>query len=318
VDERIANQVLRVVAPAGVEAACEASRQEAKKHDEVRAALRRDLEAARYTAQRAERQFSAADPENRLVVDELERRWNQALEHTQDLEHRIENHNAGECLPPGTVEEFSQLAEDLKAVWVDEATDVRLKKQIVRTLVKEVVADVDSEAGEIILVIHWRGGVHTELRVPRRRRGQCGTQTRTETVDVVRRLALICSDDLIASTLNRNDIRTGRGNRWTRERVASLRVKNSIPAQSRREPEEGWMNLSQAADFLGISPRTLRLAVERAEIEGEHPLGDGPWLLNRKNLETEDATAVVRRAKSRSPKAAIPSPDQQTLGFIEE
>ncbi len=57
---------------------------------------------------------------------------------------------------------------------------------------------------------------------------------------------------------------------------------------------------------------------ERGEIEGEHPLGDGPWLLNRKNLETEDATAVVRRAKSRSSKAAIPSPDQQTLGFIEE
>lgn len=318
VDERIADQILQVVAPAAVEAACEASRQEAKKQDEVLGALRRDLEAARYTAGRAERQFNAADPEHRLVVDELERRWNQALKHVQELERLVVDHRVGESVLPGTVEEFSQLAENLKAVWDDEETDVRLKKQIIRTLVKEVVADINSEAGEIILVIHWRGGVHTELRVPRRRRGQCGTQTRSATVDVVRRLALICSDDLIASTLNRNDIRTGRGNRWTRERVASLRVKNSIPAQSRREPEEGWMNLSQAAEFMGISPRTLRLAVERSEIEGEHPLSDGPWLFNRKNLETDNARKVVERAKRRSSKAAIPSPDQQSLSFIEE
>jgi hypothetical protein len=41
----------------------------------------------------------------------------------------------------------------------------------VRTLIKEVVADVDGEAGEIVLVIHWMGGVHTELRLARRRRG---------------------------------------------------------------------------------------------------------------------------------------------------
>lgn len=318
VDKRIADQVFDVVSPAGVEAACEASRQEAKKHDEVIAALRRDLEAARYAARRAERQFNAADPENRLVVDELERRWNQALEHVQDLESRVQSHNAGESLHPGTIAEFSELAENLKAVWDDEATDVRLKKQIIRTLIKEVVADVDSEAGEIILVIHWRGGVHTELRVPRRRRGQCGTQTSTETVDIVRRLALICSDDVIASTLNRNDISTGRGNRWTRERVASLRVKNGIPAHSRREPEEGWMNLSQSAEFLGISPRTLRSAVERGKIKGEHPLNDGPWLFNRVNLETESAKTVVERAKQRSTRAAVPSPDQQTLQFTEE
>ena len=172
--------------------------------------------------------------------------------------------------------------------------------------------------GEIILVIHWRGGVHTELRVPRRRRGQCGTETPGETIDIIRRLALICTDDLVASSLNRNNIRTGQGNRWTRERVASLRVKNGIPARSQITPEEGWMNLSQAAEFLDISPRTLRLAVERGEIKGEHPLGDGPWLLNRKDLETEGANAVVERVRRRSSKSAIPSPGQKTLGFTEE
>ena len=61
--------------------------------------------------------------------------------------------------------------------------------------------------------------MHTELRVPRRRRGQNSAQTPKDLIEAVRVLARICSDDLLASTLNRNGLLTGRGNRWTRERV---------------------------------------------------------------------------------------------------
>ena len=63
------------------------------------------------------------------------------------------------------------LADDLQAVWSAPTTDARLKKRIVRTVIHEVVADIDDEAGEIVLIIHWMGGVHTELRLPRRRAG---------------------------------------------------------------------------------------------------------------------------------------------------
>jgi hypothetical protein len=46
---------------------------------------------------------------------------------------------------------------------------MRLKKRIVRTLIEEIIVDVDSTAGEVIVIIHWKGEVHTELRLPRRR-----------------------------------------------------------------------------------------------------------------------------------------------------
>jgi hypothetical protein len=59
---------------------------------------------------------------------------------------------------------FGLLASNLKAVWSAPATDVRLKKRIVRTLIHEVVADIDDAATEIVLVIHWNGGVHSEVR----------------------------------------------------------------------------------------------------------------------------------------------------------
>jgi hypothetical protein len=109
-----------------------------------------------------------------------------------------------------------------------------------------------------------------------------------------------CSDDVIAGVLNRNDLRTGHGNRWTRERVTSLRGHYEIPiCNSPTREAEGWMNLTQAATFLGISPKTLRLATEQGEIEALHPLQDGPWLFKRSALQTDAARHLVERARSR-------------------
>jgi len=303
VDEAIGREVLRAVQPAAVEAAVQASQEETRRQDEVLEALQRDLEAARYTAQRAQRQFDAADPENRLVTDELERRWNRALERVLEIEARITAHQDGNAQHrPATQKEFEELAANLEAVGHDSGTDTRLKKRIVRTLIEEVVVDVDGAAGEIILVIHWKGGVHTELRLPRRRRGQNNSQAPKALIDAVIALARICSDDLIAGLLNRNGLLTGRGNRWTRERVTALRSHHHIPAYSSdKATAEGWMNLTKAATFVGVSPRTLRLAVDRGEIEAEHPLSDGPWIFRKRVLESEAAIQFAQRVRREQP-----------------
>ncbi|SRR6266436_6209314 len=74
--------------------------------------------------------------------------------------------------------------------------------------------------GEKKLYGEWK------LRVPRRRRGQQRKSTAPEIIEAVRMLACKCTDDVIAGVLTRNDLRTGNGNRWTRERVTSdARVK---------------------------------------------------------------------------------------------
>jgi hypothetical protein len=140
--------------------------------------------------------------------------------------------------------------------------------------------------------------------------------TSKDVVAAVRSLARICSDDVIAGVLNRNDLRTGRGNRWTRERVVSLRAWNEILCFSQdRCAQEGWLKLNEAAAALGVSSRTVRLAVERGEIAGEHPLTDGPWIINREALESQAATDLVDRARRSTRTPAKPAPDQKTLGF---
>src|SRR5271165_2328169 len=220
VDDAIEEALLGVVGPGAVAAATAAAREAGNRRDHARDALSRDLEAARYAVDRAFRQYDAADPANRLVASELEARWNRALVHVAEIENKLAAHNAS--APTAAVDPVSlgALASNLRTVWSAPTTDARLKKRIVRTLVQEVVADIDDMASEIVLIVHWAGGAHSEMRLPKRRRGQRNS-TPADIIHAVRQLALIASDDLIAGFLNRNGLKTGNGNRWTRERVTS-------------------------------------------------------------------------------------------------
>jgi DNA invertase Pin-like site-specific DNA recombinase len=313
VDDVVEAALLSVVQPAAVEAARAAEAQASARRDEAREAMVRDLEAARYAVDRAFRQYDAADPENRLVAGELEVRWNRALSRAATCEARIAEHDAAAPPPIPAPIALDTLAEDLQGIWSAPTTDVRLKKRIVRTLIHEAIADLDEERSEIVLTLHWVGGAHTEHRLPRRRRGQ-RTSTPADVVEAVRTLALIARDDVIAGVLNRNGLKTGHGNRFTRERVTALRSHHRIPVfRAGEEDAEPWLNLSQAAALVGVAARTLRLAAERGEVDAKHPLADGPWVFSRAALEGSAARALAQQAASRAKHPTVPDPAQQSL-----
>ena len=225
----IATQLLRVVEPAAIQAAIMAAEQHLRERSDVLEALGRDLEAARYRAQRAERQYETSDPENRLVTQELERRWNVALQRVRDIEVRIEEETGSrQKMPECTLEDFKDLAGDLEALWNDPQTDQRAKKRLLRALIREVVVDIDESTSEIVVLIHWKGGAHTPLRLRRRRPGERATQTPDNIVEAVRGLSRILNDEKIAAFLNRAKLRTAHGNFWTRALVTSLRFNHGI------------------------------------------------------------------------------------------
>jgi DNA invertase Pin-like site-specific DNA recombinase len=301
VDDVVESALLSVVQPAAVEAARRAQAQTCSQRDDAREAMVRDLEAARYAADRAFRQYDVADPENRFVAG------------VAACETRIAEHDAAApsaVLPPVS---FDVLARDFQAVWSAPTTDARLKKRIVRTVIHEAVADIDDGAAEIVLTLHWVGGAHTEHRLPRRRRGQ-RTSTPADIVEAVRSLALIARDDVIAGVLNRNGLKTGYGNRWTRERVTSLRSSHRIPVfRDTSEGEELWLNLSQAAAVVGVAPRTLRLAAERRDVKAIHPLPDGPWVFSRPDLKGPTALKLAELSSRSSKHPAEHDVAQQSL-----
>lgn len=135
-------------------------------------------------------------------------------------------------------------------------------------------------------------------------------------VEAVRLIAKVCSDNMIANVLNRNGLLTGRKNRWSRERVVTLRSKHGIPVHSAaRQEAEGWVNLTEAAALVGVSPKTLKLATERGEVPFNHPLPDGPWVLNRKDSSGPAIEKLVERARRRTTRGTRPTPGQLSLGL---
>jgi len=313
VDDAIEGALLGVVGPGAVAASMAAAEQAADRRDQAREALGRDLESARYAADRAFRQYDAADPANRLVAGELEARWNQALARVAEVESKILAREATSPTLTSDPAVLTFLGANLEMVWSAPTTDARLKKRIVRTLIQEVVADIDDDASEIVIIVHWTGGVHSEIRLPKRRRGQRNSIS-ADIIAAVAQLALIASDDLIAGLLNRNGLKTGHGNRWTRERVTSLRSHHRIPVfKAAEDGAEPWLNLSDGARLLKVAPKTLRLAAEAGEIEANRPLPDGPWIFARATLATDAAKSIVDRARRKARYPAGPERGQQSL-----
>lgn len=243
VDEAIASTVLEALRPAGVEAAVEAWERSSKKEDEKRTQLELAVEKARYEAERAHRQFDAVEPENRLVAAELEKRWNEALVCMRKAEGRLEE--AGDPRGPLTREDRDRLLElgrDLELTWTHPKAPVELRKRILRTVVKEIVADVTEDSTAVVLRIHWVGGVHTPLRVRKNRPGEHRRTTRRDVVELVRELSRVSTDQQIAHILNRLGYRTGAGNTWNESRVNSVRRKHAIPAVTISE-KRAWLTL---------------------------------------------------------------------------
>ncbi len=313
VDAHVVAEALRVVRPAAIDAAILAAEQKSTAHDDLFRALELDLKAARYEAEREGKRYEAVDSANRLVADELESRWNAALTRVHTLEQRLETER-GQMKPRTTTrrEDLIRLAEDLGRVWNDPKVEEKTRKRLLRSVINEIVVDLD-EKNDLILVVHWAGGVHTDLRTARRRRGQNGTHTEKDLVEVVRVLARLGKDDFIAGILNKSGRTTGRGNRWSQERVKALRSHNQIVAYSKEvRCREGWMSLKDAAAHLTVSASALRRLAERNEVPSGHPLSNGPWIFRRDDFDKPATRSLVDSIRRRGAAHAV---GQLSLGI---
>jgi DNA invertase Pin-like site-specific DNA recombinase len=285
VDAAVARAVLEALGPAGMGASMDAWRELSSREDGKRKSLELAAQRARYEAERARRQYDAAEPENRLVAAELETRWNAAIERLTEAEAHLRSATARE----GPVTEAERrrllaLGEDLTALWDHPAASVQLKKRILRTVIEEIVANIDEGRSEIVLHLHWAGGVHTRLVVAKNRRGHHGKSTDREVVDLVRELAKVCGDASIANILNRLGYRTGAGNTWTQARVLGLRAYQEIPAVD-RGPDRSWITLEETAEALGVSAHPVRRLIQRGILPARQVVRHAPWIIERRDLE---------------------------------
>ena len=304
VDERIAREVVGAVQPLAIEAAMAAASSTSSERFEQRRALELELEAARYQCELAARRYEAVDPSQRLVAGELERRWNVALARQGEVEARL---RAMEDAQPPVVDRgaLMSLAASLESVW-EMTANAALKQRIVRLLIEEIVVDILAASNELSLVVHWSGGRHSELRLPRRKAGDHRHRTAPDAESVVRAMAGGWPDKDIAATLNRLRLRTGVGNTWTESRVSTLRRRLELPAHDPSAVPSGvCLSLNEAADRLGVGPWVVRRLIKLGLLDASQVVPSAPWqiralLLDQEVVRQGARDIVARRRRPRS------------------
>jgi len=298
-EQRVADEVLRAVQGPAIQAALQAAERAVEQQAARLQALQLELEQARYQAGLAEKRYEAVDPANRLVADELETRWNVTLRKVEELEKRLREEEATvRATPIPNEAALLRLANDLPSLWHAPTTGLRLKQRIVRILIEEIVVDVDHAANQVVLLIHWSGGCHSELRVTKPKSGEHGHRTAVEAVEIVKQMAGQYPDDVIAGVLNRLGLRTGAGNSWKKHRVCSLRHHLGVPSYKPNEqPISRGLTAEQAAERLGVSQRTARELLREGVLVGSQVVKFAPWQIPVESLNSERVVERLRRIR---------------------
>jgi DNA invertase Pin-like site-specific DNA recombinase len=282
IDEAVAGALLQALTPAGVKAALQAAEALEQDHDQALAQWRLQVERARYEAERAERRYRQVEPEHRLVARGLERDWERALVALAEAEAELalRERQRPRLLTDTERERLLALGSDLGRVWSAPATTDRDRKQLLRTLIEEVIVDIDREQRRAALTLRWHGGALTELAVALPK-PQPAIRTDEDTIALLERLAAHYDDATIAAILNRQDRRSATGERFTQNVVRGLRRYRGIPAHKPpAEPPDGeLLPVTKAAEQLEIAPSTLHRWLQAGFIPGEQDTPGAPWRL---------------------------------------
>jgi hypothetical protein len=281
IDRAVTEVFLKAVTPAAVEATQRALQQIEADQDAALNQWRLAVERARYEAERAERQYRAVEPENRLVARGLETEWEKRLRDLAAAEaelHRREQQRP-RALSQEEKNKIRFLGSDLNKVWTAPTTTDRDRKELLRTLLEEVIVTVDRPERRAHLTLRWRGGTLTELDLSLPRSQPHGYHTNEDTISLLRRLATHYSDDVIAGILNRQGRKTATGERFTAIHVGGLRRYRNIPRfQPPAEPPTGELaSIRKAAEILGINTSTVHRWLNDGFIAGEQLTPGAPW-----------------------------------------
>jgi DNA invertase Pin-like site-specific DNA recombinase len=230
VDAVVAQAFLEAASPAGLGVATRVLDQIEESLATQRRQREMQLEQARYEARLAQRQYDAADPENRLVTAELEKRWNDKLERVAQLEkaYAQAEQDAQWQLSAEERTAITRLSRDLPAIWNAGTTTNQDRKRLLRMAIESVQLDGITVASQIEVQIRWRSGTVTRHVVNRPVPGEWSLKTPTAAVTQIHRLAEEYSYDEIAEELNTKGLRTAFGHCFTPQSVGYICRRDGI------------------------------------------------------------------------------------------
>lgn len=273
-DKAVAGAFLEAVTPAGIAATAGAVRELEDQHAQRLAGQRLAVERAEFEAERARRQFDACEPEHRLVARTLERALEEALGAAEGERAKFAALEQRRPAPLTDAERdaLARLARDLPRLWDAETTTDRDRKQLLRSLIGEVVITIDAPERRADVEVFWEGGARSELSLPLNSRGPERRRLAEGTIELIRRLAAHHPDRQIAQILSRQGRLTGSGLPFTEARVRGARQRARIPAA-----DSDLVTIDQAARELEVSTATVRRWLGDGLLPGEQTTLGAPW-----------------------------------------
>jgi DNA invertase Pin-like site-specific DNA recombinase len=295
-DELIADLVLEVLRPSAIEVSLqltedvELERAQRHRHWSLR------LERARYEVERAERQYNAVEPENRLVARSLEQRWEEALTAETKLQEEHARFLARE--PPRLTtsdrETIRQLAEDVPALWGVQSTTATERKEIVRLLLERVEVTVAGISENAEVMCQWAGGQRSRHTLVRSVRRTTQLSRHAELLDHIRALhARGLHPPAIARTLVDEGWKSAHGKGFTEGSVRALLARMGVLSNSPKRPSaiatrhEGELTVTEAAARLNLPEGTIYSWLYKRRLPARQVAAAWQtiWLVRLKDIE---------------------------------
>ncbi len=313
IDRRVSEELCRALEPFSIKAAIAAADMKRHERSEEIANAQMQVEALQYETNRAFEQFDECDPKNRLVADTLEERLNAKLVEVQAARGRLERISTDNReLTRDQRKRLQELARDFPKVWNHPKADPKLKKNLLRSAIREILVKYEPERVRLEVTIHWKGGVHTRIHVEKRDTPR-GSKADPSLLELVSKLAQELSDPEIARILNMKKIETPQGLRWTQDRVRDFRKYHRITAQKpKKNPDQLTMN--ETCSYLDVSRNALLALVRKRAVSPNQVTDFAPWRVSRAELDSDQVQGLVRTLKQtgRLPKGGCPD-NQLTL-----
>jgi DNA invertase Pin-like site-specific DNA recombinase len=278
IDRTVTERILALVQPEQINIALQALDELSKRGHRIERQREMRLEHAEYDAQLAQRRFTEVDPANRLVAATLEKQWNEALIHVEQVQREIQkqkNENSVE-ISPGNRALLLTLCNDLPSLWQAKSTQYKDKKRIIRLLLKDVT--LNKQENELFIHIRWQGGVNETITTNVPKKSYEKWRHPVEVVEKIRELSLQFDDKYIAEYFNQQGIKTNKGNQFTVDSIKWVRYKYKIPAPDFRKP--GELTVNEVMKKFGVSRHVVYYWINTKTINAQKLKAGAPFYIS--------------------------------------
>ena len=280
IDEAIGELLIQSVTPLAMEAALNVQTEIQTRLNEAARLRRQQVQRAEYEAEQARVRYMRVDPNNRLVADTLEARWNDKLRRLAEAREECtkqEQHDSSELTQEQQIR-IRALATEFPRLWRDHKTPDRERKRMARLLLEDVTL---RRGTDILVQVRFKGGATHEMRLPLPKCSWALRMTPPETVAEIDRLLDHHTEPEIARILNEGGWRSGCGGPFGLRLVNRLRREYRLKSRPQRLREQGWMSVREMAALIGGPWGRIKYWRKAGLLTGIHFNGARDYLYQR-------------------------------------